>query len=167
MEINQEALSRYGITYTGEKKDWIKEFYDINIKKTIENGDKVYDYESTFNTDNESLASLRKQYIYPKVDLQFELDKYSDLIVVEHIIKLMEDKKKILIACDYDCDGLTSGITVFKYFNNILKYEYVEALPNQRKNGNGFNKEYTQEILDMNREEKIALIITLDHGKKF
>ena len=164
MEINQEALSRYGITYTGEKEDWIKEFYDINIKKTIENGDKVYDYESTFNTDNESLASLREQYIYPKVDLQFELDKYSDLTVVEHIIKLMEDKKKILIACDYDCDGLTSGITVFKYFNNILKYEYVEALPNQRKNGNGFNKEYTQEILDMNREEKIALIITLDHG---
>ena len=164
MEINQEALSKYGIIYTGEKEDWIKEFYDSNIKKTIENGDKVYDYESTFNTDNESLAALREQYVYPKLDLQFELDKYKDIDVVNKIIKLMEDKKKILIACDYDCDGLTSGITVFKYFNNILKYEYVEALPNQRKNGNGFNSEYVQEILDMNREEKIALIITLDHG---
>ena len=76
----------------------------------------------------------------------------------------MEDKKKILCACDYDCDGLTSGIVLFKYFNNILKYEYVEALPNQRKNGNGFNSEYTQEILDMNKEEKIALVVTSDHG---
>lgn len=164
MEINQEALSKYGIIYTGEKEDWIKEFYNSNIKKTIESGDKVYDYESTFNTDNESLAALREMYIYPKVDLQFELDKYKDIDVVNKIIKLMEDKKKILCACDYDCDGLTSGIVLFKYFNNILKYEYVEALPNQRKNGNGFNSEYTQEILDMNREEKIALIITSDHA---
>lgn len=164
MEINKEALSKYGIIYTGEKEDWIKEFYDSNIKKTIESGDKVYDYESTFNTDNESLANLREQYIYPKLDLQFELDKYKDIDVVNRIIKLMEDKKKILCACDYDCDGLTSGIVLFKYFNNILKYEYVEALPNQRKNGNGFNSEYVQEILDMNREEKIALIITSDHG---
>lgn len=164
MEINQEALSKYGIIYTGEKEDWIKEFYNSNIKKTIESGDKVYDYESTFNTDNESLTTLREQYIYPKVDLQFELDKYKDIDVVNKIIKLMEDKKKILCACDYDCDGLTSGIVLFKYFNNILKYEYVEALPNQRKNGNGFNSEYTQEILDMNREEKIALIITSDHA---
>lgn len=167
MEINQEALSKYGIIYTGEKEDWIKEFYNSNIKKTIESGDKVYDYESTFNTDNESLAALREMYIYPKIDLQFELDKYKDIDVVNRIIKLMEDKKKILCACDYDCDGLTSGIVLFKYFNNILKYEYVEALPNQRKNGNGFNSEYVQEILDMNREEKIALIITSDHGKKF
>ena len=164
MEINQEALSKYGIIYTGEKEDWIKEFYNSNIKKTIESGDKVYDYESTFNTDNESLTTLREQYIYPKVDLTFELDKYKDIDVVNKIIKLMEDKKKILCACDYDCDGLTSGIVLFKYFNNILKYEYVEALPNQRKNGNGFNSEYTQEILDMNREEKIALIITSDHA---
>lgn len=164
MEINKEALSKYGIIYTSEKEDWIKEFYNSNIKKTIESGDKVYDYESTFNADNESLTALREMYIYPKLDLQFELDRYTDLIVTEYIKKIMEDKKKILIACDYDCDGLTSGITVFKYFNNILKYEYVEALPNQRKNGNGFNSEYVQEILDMNREEKIALIITLDHG---
>lgn len=164
MEINQEALSKYGIIYTGEKEDWIKEFYDSNIKKTIESGDKVYDYESTFNTDNESLANLREQYIYPKLDLQFELDKYKDIDVVNKIIKLMEDKKKILCACDYDCDGLTSGIVLFKYFNNILKYEYVEALPNQRKNGNGFNSEYVQEILDMNREEKISLIATSDQG---
>lgn len=164
MEINQEALSKYGIIYTGEKEDWIKEFYDNNIKKTIESGDKVYDYESTFNTDNESLTNLREQYIYPKLDLQFELDKYKDIDVVNRIIKLMEDKKKILCACDYDCDGLTSGIVLFKYFNNILKYEYVEALPNQRKNGNGFNSEYVQEILDMNREEKIALIVSSDQG---
>lgn len=164
MEINKEALSKYGIIYTGEKEDWIKEFYDSNIKKTIESGDKVYDYESTFNTDNESIANLREQYIYPKLDLQFELDKYKDIDVVNKIIKLMEDKKKILCACDYDCDGLTSGIVLFKYFNNILKYEYVEALPNQRKNGNGFNSEYVQEILDMNREEKISLIATSDQG---
>ena len=164
MEINKDNLLRYGITYNGEKDDWVKEFYNINVKKAIENGDKLYDYNSIFNTDNESLDAIREMYIHPKLDLKFELDQYKDIDVVNTIIKVMEDKKKILCACDYDCDGLTSGIVLFKYFSNILKYEYVEALPNQRKNGNGFNSEYTQEILDMNREEKIALIVTSDQG---
>ena len=43
MEIIKDNLLRYGITYNGEKDDWVKEFYNINIKKAIENGDKLYD----------------------------------------------------------------------------------------------------------------------------
>ena len=172
MEINRDNLLRYGITYNGEKEDWVKEFYNINIKKAIENGDKVYDYDSVFNTDNESLTTLRQEYIYPKLDLKFEFEKYNDLkddkgiSRIGYIItrKYLNSKQKIILACDYDCDGLTSGIVLYKYFKDILKYEYVEAVPNQRKNGNGFNPELVQELIDMYREEPYGLIITSDHA---
>lgn len=172
MEINKDNLLQYGITYNGEKDDWVKEFYNINIKKAIENGDKVYDYDSVFNTDNESLTALRQEYIYPKFDFKFEFEKYNDLkddngiSRIGYLItrKYLDSKQKIILACDYDCDGLTSGIVLYKYFKDIIKYEYVEAVPNQRKNGNGFNPELVQELIDMYREEPYGLIITSDHA---
>ena len=173
MEINKDNLLRYGITYNGEKDDWVKEFYNINIKKAIENGDKLYDYNSIFNTDNESLDAIREMYIHPKLDLKFEFEEYDDLkddgagvSEIGYIIdrQYIANNKKIILACDYDCDGLTSGIVLYKYFKEILKYEYVEALPNQRKNGNGFNSELVQELIDMYREEPYGLIITSDHA---
>ena len=174
MEITKELLKARGINYSGVKEDWVKEFYVKNIVNSAKNGDILYD-ANTFippEVDPPLMDMLLNSYRYPKLDLMFEFDKYKDLkndpevgrlaYYIMHVV--MEERQKIIFACDYDCDGLTSGIVLYKYFKDVLKYEYVEAVPNQRKNGNGFNSELVQELIDMYREEPYGLIVTSDHS---
>ena len=177
MEIDKELLKDRGINYSGVKEDWVKEFYVKNIVNSVKNGDMLYNYVTYIppEIDPPLMDTLLNFYRYPKLDLMFEFNMYKDLKQVPEVGRLayyimhvvMEERQKIIFACDYDCDGLTSGIVLYKYFKDILKYEYVEAVPNQRKNGNGFNSELVQELIDMYREEPYGLIITSDHGKNF
>ena len=177
MEIDKNLLKDRGINYSGVKEDWVKEFYIKNIINSAKNGDILYDTNTYIppEVDLPLMNKLLESYLSPRLDLLFEFDKYKDLKNDPEVSRLayyimhtvMEERQKIIFACDYDCDGLTSGIVLYKYFKDILKYEYVEAVPNQRKNGNGFNSELVQELIDMYREEPYGLIVTSDHGKKF
>ncbi len=80
-------------------------------------------------------------------------------IVVDRILKAMEDKQKIMIYGDYDADGITS-VTVLKSFLEERGLEVSYYIPNRLDEGYGLNKEAIQKIY----QEGFRLMITVDCG---
>lgn len=80
-------------------------------------------------------------------------------IVVDRILKAMEDKEKIMIYGDYDADGITS-VTVLKSFLEERGLQVFSYIPNRLDEGYGLNKQAINKIYD----EGFRLIITVDCG---
>ena len=80
-------------------------------------------------------------------------------IAVDEIIKIINNKGRILIYGDYDVDGITS-IAVLKKYLNQLGLEVDYHIPNRLNEGYGLKKETLKEIAD----KKYDLMITVDCG---
>ena len=80
-------------------------------------------------------------------------------LIVDRILKAIEDKEKIMIYGDYDADGITS-ITVLKSFLEERGLEVSSYIPNRLDEGYGLNKEAIKKIYN----EGYRLIITVDCG---
>ena len=80
-------------------------------------------------------------------------------IAVDEIIKIINNKGRILIYGDYDVDGITS-IAVLKKYLNQLGVEVDYHIPNRLNEGYGLKKETLKEIAD----KKYDLMITVDCG---
>jgi len=68
----------------------------------------------------------------------------------------------IVIAGDYDCDGLSGaaiGYKALKYKSNNYK-----VIHNKRINGNGFTESFMETIIAIHKETPISLLISVDHG---
>ena len=163
MAIDIDKLSKRNINYTGEKEDWVKEYYYANIDSSLASDNILYSKPNNKDMDKEFLL---KSFLYPKYELEFDLDKYTGLNqAVDTVIDVLKREGRILCLSDYDCDGLTSGIVLYRYFKEILGYSNLVLLPNQRKNGNGINKVLLEEIKHMDSTSThIDLIITSDHA---
>ena len=163
MAIDIDKLSKHNINYSGEKEDWVKEYYYTNIDNAIASDDILYSKPNNKDMDKEFLL---KSFLYPKYELEFDLDKYTGLNqAVDTVIEVLNREGRILCLSDYDCDGLTSGIVLYRYFKEILGYSNLVLLPNQRKNGNGINKVLLEEIKHLDTTTfHIDLIITSDHA---
>lgn len=78
---------------------------------------------------------------------------------VNTILEAMRQNKKILIVGDYDQDGVSATVILYKG----LKFIYDEifyAIPNRIEDGYGINKN----IIDQAIEDEIGLVITCDNG---
>ena len=80
-------------------------------------------------------------------------------IVVERIIKAIDNQEKVIIYGDYDVDGITS-ITVLKKFLKTCGLEADYYIPNRLSEGYGLNKA----AIDYIKEKEYTLIITVDCG---
>ncbi len=78
---------------------------------------------------------------------------------VERIYRAIENKEKILIYGDYDVDGVTSAVLLYKVLK-LLGIEPDIYLPDREKEGYSLNKEAIKSFI----EKKINLIITCDCG---
>ena len=138
MAIDIDKLSKRNINYTGEKEDWVKEYYYANIDSSLASEDILYSKPNDITIPRDFLL---KSYLYPKYELDFDLDNYAGLEqAVNSVVDVINRGGRILCLSDYDCDGLTSGIVLYKYLKEILGHNNVALLPNQRKNGNGIRR---------------------------
>ena len=80
-------------------------------------------------------------------------------IVVDRILKAVDNKEKIMIYGDYDADGITS-VTVLKSFLEERGLQVSSYIPNRLDEGYGLNKQAIKKIYD----EGFRLIITVDCG---
>lgn len=80
---------------------------------------------------------------------------------VEKIRKTINDDKKILIIGDYDADGVTATSILYIALR-YLQANVIWEIPCRFKDGYGMNKR----LIDVAKEEKCDLIITVDNGIK-
>ena len=80
-------------------------------------------------------------------------------IIVDRILKAIDNEEKIMIYGDYDADGITS-ITVLKTFLEERGLKVESYIPNRLDEGYGLNKEAIKKIYDSG----YRLIITVDCG---
>ncbi|HEY1041681.1 MAG TPA: single-stranded-DNA-specific exonuclease RecJ [Candidatus Paceibacterota bacterium] len=80
---------------------------------------------------------------------------------VTRIIEAIDHKERIMIAGDYDCDGVCSTVTLLRFFRDI-NIEPDVAIPNRHTQGYGFHTRAVDEAI----ENGVSLIITVDVGIK-
>ena len=76
--------------------------------------------------------------------------------IIEHIIQ----NRKILVAGDYDVDGVTSSALLARFFKLANYKNYVCFIPNRFKHGYGLTSKAVTSII----QEKPDLVITVDSG---
>ena len=73
----------------------------------------------------------------------------------------MSSGERILVYCDYDCDGIPGAVIMNDFFK-MLSYENFEIyIPDRHKEGYGLQIESLKQIFE---KQKPSLIITLDLG---
>ncbi len=78
---------------------------------------------------------------------------------VDIICEVMENKGKILVYGDYDCDGVTATSIMVRYFrSHLANVDYI--VPHRAEHGYGL----TENILDKVIEHSPDLLITVDCG---
>lgn len=80
---------------------------------------------------------------------------------VARIIEAINHKERIMIAGDYDCDGVCSTVTLVRFLREV-GCEPDIAIPDRHTQGYGFHKQAVNEAV----ENGVSLIITVDVGIK-
>lgn len=78
---------------------------------------------------------------------------------VDRLWQAIENKEKIMIHGDYDCDGVTSSITMFRPLK-ILGADVDVFIPHREKDGYGINLKTVERFI----EQGVQLVITVDCG---
>ena len=111
-----------------------------------------------YNLTYEDYLELTKNVSYEDLE-----DPYTFLGIREardRIYKAIENKEKIMIYGDYECDGFSSVsilVNMFKYLNYPSVGYYI---PSRYKDGYGI----TTKMVDLIHQKGYSLIITVDNG---
>ena len=79
------------------------------------------------------------------------------------VIDAIKAGKPIIIAGDYDVDGMTATATLYKCITSIRSNDVLWWIPS-REDGYGINCEKIMELVQTNNYQQGALIITVDNG---
>ena len=161
----KERLLEYGYSIRDNKllSEYIKENVNYDLSKT----------QSTILANRMTKGDIDKHkknvndYFYNNLDLLKDIEKLPDMDkAAEILIRHMENNNMIYIVNDFDADGITSGVVLYKALLDVFKIDkrYVRIIVNKRKHGTGYNKTLTQNILDQNAKKQIGVIISSDHG---
>ncbi len=139
-----------------EKKNKLKEFDESLIKK-YELLDLTVDVLKTRNLcENFKGFSLEELIFCKKFD---SYESLKDVFVTAFRIKqAINNKEKIAVFADYDCDGICSAAILQKFFN-MHGVKILVHIP-EREEGYGLNCE----IIEKFKKEDVSLIITVDNG---
>ena len=85
---------------------------------------------------------------------------YNDMRkAVDIIARAMEDRSRILVYGDYDCDGVTATSILVRYFrSHDIDVRYI--VPNREEHGYGLTDNIIDEVIDQAPD----LVITVDCG---
>lgn len=147
--------------------------YDID--KYIHNGydiSSLTDFQKDLllgrlNNENIKNFDLNPEYvIYNDVDIEMLYNLAFYLPDSDRVIKLMKKIKKddhICLISDFDTDGITSCVVMEKSLE-LLGYSNVSTIVNKRKYGTGVTKYCLEQLEEINKKQKVRLIILSDHG---
>lgn len=115
--------------------------------------------------ENHNMSELLEKIVFPKLRyLQHPNELKNADIAAKHIADAIESNGKIVLATDYDTDGVTSAWVATKaltdYFN--VPADRVVHIIGERKAGYGITDEVVNRILAI--EDKIELVISADQG---
>ncbi len=102
-------------------------------------------------------------FLNPKIkDYRWNPFDLNDMqLAVDRIIKAIDNDEKIMIFGDYDVDGITSSLILFKFLVKYVWHKKVSIMyPNRMTDGYGMKNKH----LDMMKEKWIDLVITVDNG---
>src|SRR3990167_2386289 len=76
------------------------------------------------------------------------------------LFEVIENKEKIVIYADYDCDGIPGAVILQDLFKKIGYQNYEVYIPQRNSEGYGLNLEAIEEF----RKSNTKLLITIDLG---
>jgi len=152
IEKKQLPVSRWKIEATGEFKKiedlFNKEFRIHPIISQILINRGIRDLEAA------------RRYLHPSLN-----DLHSPFLMkdmrkgIARLLKAIHDKEKIIIYGDYDADGITSVVILFKFIKEITPLiDYY--IPDRVQEGYGLKTPFIEKC----KEENFRLIITVDCG---
>lgn len=120
----------------------------------------ILDNRKFDDIDVESMVNFKYDLDYKLEDLKCVTE--GSILLSKHI----EKNNHIAVVTDYDCDGITSAVTLTKGLLDVFACDekQVTTIINRKKNGNGFNKSLVAQILDLHKRKPIDLIVAADHG---
>ena len=81
-------------------------------------------------------------------------------IACARLLRAIEDKEKIIIYADYDCDGIPGAVILSDLFKLINYENYEIYIPQRNSEGYGLNLEAIKQFT----KSEVKLIITIDLG---
>ncbi len=111
------------------------------------------------NRDFLDMESARR-YLYPSLN-----DLHSPLLLkdmkkaIERVLPAIHNKEKIVIYGDYDADGITSVVILYKFLKELTS-DISYYIPDRVQEGYGLKKT----VIDNFKAKGISLIITVDCG---
>ena len=79
-------------------------------------------------------------------------------VAVERILTAIQNKERIAVWSDYDCDGVPGGALMRNFFR-MIEYPLISYIP-ERSEGYGLNTKG----LDSLKEDGVSLVVTVDCG---
>ena len=161
-----------------EAANWLDVFLEENPKKLFVDPLPNDNHTTAKDLTGLDLCSISiieyvKRGVFSAQDLkdftQLSLDEFIDafqkLREVGHAIQLIQeilpDKGKILIASDYDVDGVTSSTIFNSYFNSINhNCKILNLTPRRHSEGYGLTEGFVKRII----KKRPDLVIFLDMG---
>ena len=99
-------------------------------------------------------------YLNPNISDLYDPFLFKDMKkVMERLKEVIRNREKVVIFSDYDCDGVTSSIILYKVLS-FMKVNTKIIIPNRFTNGYGLSDESMEMIID----EEPSLVITTDNG---
>lgn len=102
-----------------------------------------------------------KNFLHPSLDSLTNVNDYPGYLAVkDRVQQAIDNKEKVVIYGDYDCDGVCSTAMLYEFLTSKgVDVDYF--IPDRRQDGYGLNIEALEEITE---EFNPDLIITVDCG---
>lgn len=94
----------------------------------------------------------------------YERDSYDPFLIlnmekaVSRVLKAIDNKEKIVIYGDYDCDGIPGSVVLHDFFKKISYKNFSNYIPHRHNEGYGLNTK----AIDGFAKDGVSLIITVD-----
>ncbi len=164
-------ITRYrGLLYQEERKGF-GVWYDYKMDKhTVPEimspetaGElKQYDDFTRILLANRGIKTAKEAEKFLNPD--YERDIYDPFLIlnmekaVERIILATENKEKIVVYGDYDCDGIPGSVVMHDFFKKINYENFSNYIPHRHKEGYGLNNGAIEKF----SKDGVTLIITVD-----
>lgn len=79
---------------------------------------------------------------------------------VVRIFEAIENKEKIVVYADYDCDGIPGAVILHDLFKKIGYENFIVYIPDRHEEGYGLNKEAIEQFI----KDDVKLVVTIDLG---